>query len=75
MANLTINTVNVIIFIYAEEKELNMKIRCKQCQINFKNSFTFQQHDCVVKYEEMSMEELLRRYNDEKKDLDDKSKS
>lgn len=43
-----------------------MKIRCKQCQINFKNSFTFQQHDCVVKYEEMSMEELLRRYNDEK---------
>mgnify|MGYP007077672777 CR=1 FL=1 len=52
-----------------------MKIKCKQCQINFKNSFTFQQHDCVVKHEEMSMNELLRRYNDEKKDLDDKSKS
>ena len=49
------------------------KIRCVQCQINFKNYFTFSQHDCVVKEEEMSSKELLRRYNTSKIPIDDKS--
>lgn len=49
------------------------KIRCVQCQINFKNYFTFSQHDCVVKEEEMSSKELLHRYNTLKIPIDYKS--
>ena len=47
------------------------KFRCTQCQIHYKNYFTFVQHDCVVREEDMTPKELLHRYNTPKKKVDD----
>ena len=54
-----------------------MNIKCEQCRITFRNRFTFQQHRCLVRYEDMTNHEMLRRYNSRKlpeNKLDNKSK-
>ena len=46
-----------------------MKIKCITCNKKFLSIVVFEQHSCVKIFEEMTLEQLLQKYNNSKKDL------
>jgi hypothetical protein len=37
--------------------------RCKDCGVSFRTNQAFEAHACVTDLDNLSMEELMRRYN------------
>lgn len=46
--------------------ETKMKIKCVTCNKNFLKESVFENHSCVKALEDMSLEELLKKYNEKK---------
>jgi hypothetical protein len=40
--------------------------RCKSCGVSFRTSREFEAHECIAALENLSMEELMRRYEQER---------
>jgi len=46
---------------------MKMVHRCIECGQSFKNNSSFNAHECVTSIENLPMDELLRRYEEQRK--------